>query len=101
MDGKSLATLKEKYGIDCEDPGLAVALAAEKATMNYDSISTEFTSTDLRALDTPIRPGCDCLVCRQYSVAYLHHLQDMKELNFNILLGVHNLHTMDQFFKSL
>jgi queuine tRNA-ribosyltransferase len=40
----------------------------------------------------PLDPGCDCPVCRDYSRAYLHHLQAAREILGSILLTWHNLH---------
>ncbi len=39
----------------------------------------------------PIDPRCDCLTCRQYSRAYIHHLIKSAEVLGWHLLGVHNM----------
>jgi queuine tRNA-ribosyltransferase len=40
----------------------------------------------------PVEPGCTCLTCRQFSRAYLHHLQRVNEILGARLNTVHNLH---------
>ena len=40
----------------------------------------------------PVEPGCNCATCRQFSRAYLHHLQRVNEILGARLNTVHNLH---------
>jgi len=42
----------------------------------------------------PIDPGCDCPVCRNHSLAYIHHLFRAKEPMAWTLCTLHNLHYM-------
>lgn len=49
----------------------------------------------------PIQQGCTCYTCANYSISYLFHLNEVKEMNYNILLGVHNMHTVDRLFHNL
>ena len=59
-----------------------------------------FTSTGVvklrnaanRTDNGPIDPECDCYTCRNYSRAYLHHLDKCKEILGATLNTVHNLH---------
>ena len=44
--------------------------------------------------DQPVSPGCDCLVCRHYSLGYLRHLFKMNDSLFPRLATVHNLRFM-------
>jgi queuine tRNA-ribosyltransferase len=39
----------------------------------------------------PIYPGCNCLTCRQYTSAYLHHLRKIEDPLFYRLATIHNL----------
>jgi len=41
--------------------------------------------------DTPLEDGCDCLTCRRYSRAYLHHLFAANEPLASRLATIHNL----------
>jgi queuine tRNA-ribosyltransferase len=45
-----------------------------------------------RADDSPLDPECGCAACRQFSRAYLHHLQRINEMLGARLNTIHNLH---------
>lgn len=49
----------------------------------------------------PIVTSCLCYTCLNYNRAYLYHLIEVKEMNANILIGIHNVWQYDEFFKSL
>lgn len=49
----------------------------------------------------PADKSCDCLTCRHYSRAYLHHLHRARELSYYRLASVHNLHFMMQLMRDL
>jgi len=49
----------------------------------------------------PIDPACDCAACRQYSRAYLHHLDHCKEILGVRLATVHNLHFYLELMRSI
>jgi queuine tRNA-ribosyltransferase len=53
--------------------------------------------SDTRALDE----NCDCYTCRNYSRAYLHHLDKMKEMLGAHLNTIHNLHFYQNLMKNL
>ncbi len=42
--------------------------------------------------NAPIDPECDCLTCKRYSRAYMHHLFRAKEITYFRLASLHNLH---------
>ena len=49
----------------------------------------------------PIEPGCDCLACSRYSVAYLHHLFKVGDLSAERLATLHNLRFYVRLFALL
>jgi queuine tRNA-ribosyltransferase len=49
----------------------------------------------------PIDPACHCAACRQYSRAYLHHLDHCKEILGVRLATVHNLHFYLELMRSI
>ncbi|MBR9699679.1 tRNA guanosine(34) transglycosylase Tgt [Candidatus Woesearchaeota archaeon] len=53
----------------------------------------------------PIDPGCSCMVCKNYSRAYLRHLYTVNELSYFRLASYHNvyfmLHLLDSIRKSI
>lgn len=56
---------------------------------------------EYRYSSEPLQLGCGCYCCKNYTKAYLYHLFDVKEMNANILLAVHNAYTFDQMFVAL
>ncbi|MDR3550524.1 MAG: tRNA guanosine(34) transglycosylase Tgt [Candidatus Babeliales bacterium] len=44
----------------------------------------------------PIEDDCSCMVCQNFTVAYLHHLFKAKEMTAYTLASIHNLHYMIQ-----
>jgi len=54
------------------------------------------------ARDTgPIDPRCDCYACRNYSRAYLRHLQQCNEILGARLATIHNLHYYQTLMRGL
>jgi queuine tRNA-ribosyltransferase len=47
----------------------------------------------------PIDASCTCIVCQQYSLAYIHHLFKANELTGYALATIHNLHFMIELMK--
>ena len=45
-----------------------------------------------RADGNPIDKNCDCMTCKNYSRAYLNHLNKSKELTYFRLASLHNVH---------
>ena len=45
-----------------------------------------------RADERPIEPGCACYACRNFSRAYVHHLQRINDILGARLATIHNLH---------
>ncbi len=49
----------------------------------------------------PLDPQCNCYTCRNYSRAYLHHLDRCSEILGARLNTIHNLHYYQQLFAAL
>lgn len=49
----------------------------------------------------PISKSCSCPTCRQFSLAYLHHLFKAKELSALSLASIHNLHFMVEYMANI
>lgn len=53
-------------------------------------------------IDTgPLNPECDCYTCKNYSRAYLHHLDKCKEILGSQLNTLHNLHFYQRIMQGL
>jgi queuine tRNA-ribosyltransferase len=51
--------------------------------------------------EKPIDPGCGCYCCRDFSRAYLHHLQRVDEMLGAQLATIHNLHFYLDIMKQM
>lgn len=51
--------------------------------------------------DTTLEEGCDCYTCKNFSKAYLNHLDKSHEILFSILMTIHNIRFMQRFMKDL
>jgi len=51
--------------------------------------------------DRPVHPYCDCLLCRRYSLGYLHHLFKISDSLSLRLATIHNLRFMAQLTQLL
>jgi len=49
----------------------------------------------------PLDATCDCMTCRNYSRAYLHHLQKINEMLGSRLNTLHNLHFYQTLMREL
>ncbi len=54
-----------------------------------------------RADEGPLDPLCDCYTCRNYSRAYLHHLDKCHEILGSRLNTLHNLHYYQTLMRGL
>ncbi|KAH0562679.1 hypothetical protein GP486_002651 [Trichoglossum hirsutum] len=50
---------------------------------------------------SPLRAGCKCFACRKHHRAYIQHLLAAKEMLGWVLLQIHNLAIIDEFFSSI
>ncbi|KAI9802388.1 MAG: hypothetical protein M1833_001894 [Piccolia ochrophora] len=50
---------------------------------------------------SPLHPTCQCYTCRKHHKAYLQHLLGAKEMLGWVLLQLHNLQVLDEFFLAV
>ncbi len=78
------------FGYDLFDCALPTRVARNggiyHAGGRYDVTTARF-----RTEPGPLEEGCDCLTCRSFSAAYVHHLFRARELLAHRLATVHNL----------
>jgi queuine tRNA-ribosyltransferase len=77
-------------GVDMFDCVLPTRVARRGAVYTSQG-RVSIKSARFRDRDEPIDADCDCLTCRSYSAAYLHHLFRVGELLAYRLASVHNL----------
>ncbi|XP_054711693.1 queuine tRNA-ribosyltransferase accessory subunit 2-like [Uloborus diversus] len=110
-----------KCGIDIFDSSYAFQLteAGEALIYPLESLNNHFKScsdnikksrkiSKLCLLDeafkmdlSSILSTCECYTCKHYTRAYIHHLLTTSELLAYILLMIHNLHHLLEFFNAI
>ncbi|XP_076285936.1 queuine tRNA-ribosyltransferase accessory subunit 2 isoform X2 [Lasioglossum baleicum] len=97
-----------ELGVDIFDTSYPYVTAqnAEAVTFLCDhnicnNISHIISFKEKRYMDdfSPICSHCECLTCKNHTRAYIHHLQNTKELLLGVLLMIHNVHQHLEFFK--
>ena len=89
--GKPLDILEAiKSGIDMFDCVSPTRLARHgTAFTRFGRIALK--NSPYREDFSPIEEDCDCLTCKNYTRAYLHHLVKAKEMSGSTLLSIHNV----------
>ncbi|MCK6497830.1 tRNA guanosine(34) transglycosylase Tgt [bacterium] len=50
--------------------------------------------------ERPVDENCTCYTCRNFSLAYLRHLDKAREINASVLCTIHNLHFYQDVMKA-
>ena len=85
-----------RNGIDMFDCVMPTRNARNAHLFTWDGI-LRLRNSRYKDDSEPIEKSCDCYTCRNYSRAYLHHLDKCKEILGATLLSIHNLY----FYQSL
>ncbi len=72
-----------------------------RAYVSGDEPFINIKNSKYSTLDEPLDKNCDCIACRNYSKAYLHHLFKVGEMLGPILLSTHNLAFYLNFMKKI
>ncbi len=87
-------------GVDLFDCILPTALA--KQGVAFTSVGRrDLRRAAYRGMEGPIDPDCGCYTCRTFSIAYLFHLNRVRETSGWQLLGLHNLHFYMQLMRRM
>jgi queuine tRNA-ribosyltransferase len=87
-------------GVDMFDCILPTALA--KQGVAFTSLGRrDLRRAAYRGMDGPIDPACDCYTCKTFSIAYLFHLNRVRETLGWQLLGLHNIHFYMQLMRRM
>jgi queuine tRNA-ribosyltransferase len=77
-------------GVDLFDCALPTRIARNGAILTVDG-RVDIVSRRFRDRHEPIDPSCDCITCRLFTAAYLHHLFRAGEILGLRLATIHNL----------
>jgi queuine tRNA-ribosyltransferase len=80
-------------GMDMFDCVLPTRVARHGALFTHSG-RINIKAARYRSEHGPIEEGCDCLTCRNYSAAYVHHLLRAEEQLYYRLGSIHNIRFM-------
>lgn len=97
------------------DRGYAMTFALGKRTEGRTLGYSLWTVPEKSDLFKPIQEGCDCMACElrkesapgcieplpKFTRAYLNHLLVAHEMLAHVLIQMHNLHTLENFFDDI
>ncbi len=87
-------------GIDIFDSALPTQVARKGALFTWQG-RRNIRGAMYSQMEGPIVPDCDCYTCRNFSVAYLHHLFRSGELLAYRLATIHNLRFMNNLMSKI
>ncbi|MBA7624861.1 Queuine tRNA-ribosyltransferase [subsurface metagenome] len=87
-------------GVDIFDSAFPTQIARKGAILTWRGRFNIRNSTYSQVGD-PIDPDCDCYTCRNFSVAYLHHLFRCEELLAYRLTTLHSLSFMNNLMNKI
>ena len=88
------------FGYDLFDCALPTRVARNGGIYRADG-RIDITTARFRTASGPLEEGCDCMTCRSFSAAYVHHLFRAKELLAYRLATVHNLRFYQRLMAKL
>jgi queuine tRNA-ribosyltransferase len=93
-----------EYGIDTFDC-VAFTRQARNGSIYTSTGRINIKNTNYRELFTPLDKDCDCYTCKNYTIAYISHLQRANEMLGAILASIHNeyfaINTVDKIRLSI
>jgi len=87
-------------GVDIFDSALPTQVARKGALFTWQG-RCNICKAMYSQMEGPIAPDCDCYTCRNFSVAYLHHLFKSQELLAYRLATIHNLRFMNNLMSKI
>jgi len=87
-------------GIDTFDSSYPTKAARHGVALTWQG-PLKLTQAANATTFTPIDGNCSCPTCRQFNLAYIHHLFKAKELTALTLATIHNLHFMVEYMAAM
>ena len=88
------------FGYDLFDCALPTRVARNGGIYRADG-RIDVTTARFRTASGPLEEGCDCMACRSFSAAYVHHLFRARELLAYRLATIHNLRFYQRLMAKL
>ena len=87
-------------GIDMFDCVMPTRNARNGEAFTMNGI-VRIRNSKYRTDDAVLEKECDCYTCRNFSKAYLNHLDKVHEILFSTLMTIHNVRFMQRFMRDL
>jgi queuine tRNA-ribosyltransferase len=87
-------------GIDTFDSSYPTRAARHGVALTWQG-QLKLTKAENANTFSPIDKNCTCPTCRQFNLAYIHHLFKAKELTALTLATIHNLHFMVEYMARI
>ena len=87
-------------GIDTFDSSYPTRAARHGVALTWQG-QLKLTKAENATTFSPIDKNCTCPTCRQFNLAYIHHLFKAKELTALTLATIHNLHFMVEYMARI
>lgn len=88
-----------KLGVDTFDSSHPTRCARHGLLFTFNGMVKILNSTNRNNFNAP-DSACECYTCKNYSIAYIHHLFKAKEMTGYTLATIHNLHFMIKLMES-
>ncbi|XP_020284220.1 queuine tRNA-ribosyltransferase accessory subunit 2 isoform X2 [Pseudomyrmex gracilis] len=100
-----------ELGVDIFDSSYPYVITEQSKALNFMCDCSDTCASDEYAISvaekrykddfSPICKKCTCITCKNHTKAYLHHLQQTKEMLGSVLLMIHNTHQYLDFFTAI
>ena len=87
-------------GIDCFDSRYPT-MTARNGTLFTNNGQINIDKKDFEFDKEPIDSSCQCFTCKNFTRAYIHHLNRLKEPTGHLLKTIHNVHWIQNFMKTI
>ncbi len=91
-------TVAVQAGIDTMDSSYPTKLARHGQLLRQNG-TIKIGQSKWKQSKAPIDPDCRCYTCKNYSLAYLHHLYKMSEPTYATLASIHNISYLIQWMQ--
>ncbi|CDW83004.1 queuine trna-ribosyltransferase subunit qtrtd1 [Stylonychia lemnae] len=84
-----------------EDRDDYLFLEMSKMMQKKDQRTLVLSKEENKTSEEKLVKECECYTCKNYNRGYLYHLLEVKEMNANILIAIHNVHQYHRMFENI
>lgn len=87
-------------GVDMFDCVMPTRNARNGEAFTFNG-AVKIRNSKYRTDNSQLEEGCNCYTCKNFSKAYLNHLDKAHEMLFSTLMTIHNISFMQRFMKEI